>query len=192
MIRRSARRRIALQEPDLKSSLKHAARFSRTPNCVRSDPIAINFDPEDVIGKIRPNEIGIMNKTSFSGAMLLAGVLIAGSATVSFASAQDYEFQPVSTDVKQGRGSLVSVRLVDKRTGKPVADAVIFTTRMDMAPEGMEMMTAPVEAATSTEPGVYVFKTDFAMAGSWRFKLAAKVQGEPDTVQGELVLKANP
>ncbi|MDL2401613.1 FixH family protein [Rhizobium mayense] len=133
-----------------------------------------------------------MNKTSFSGAMLLAGVLIAGSATVSFASAQDYEFQPVSTDVKQGRGSLVSVRLVDKRTGKPVADAVIFTTRMDMAPEGMEMMTAPVEAATSTEPGVYVFKTDFAMAGSWRFKLAAKVQGEPDTVQGELVLKANP
>ncbi|GAA3096598.1 FixH family protein [Rhizobium viscosum] len=133
-----------------------------------------------------------MNKTSFSGAMLLAGVLIAGSATVSFAGSQDYEFQPVSADVKQGQGSLVSVRLIDKRTGKPVPDAVIFTTRMDMAPEGMEMMTTPVEAASSTEPGVYAFKTDFAMAGNWRFKLAAKVQGEPDTVQGELVLKAVP
>lgn len=124
--------------------------------------------------------------------MLLAGILIAGSATVSFAAAQDYEFQPVSTDVKQGQGSLVSVRLVDKRTGKPVPDAVIFTTRMDMAPEGMEAMTTPVEAAASTEQGVYAFKTDFTMAGSWRFKLAAKVQGEPDTVQGELVLKAAP
>ncbi len=135
----------------------------------------------------------IMNKTSFSaGAMLLAGVLIVGSATVSLAASQDYEFQPVSTDVKQGQGSLVSVRLIDKRTGKPVPDAVIFTTRMDMAPEGMEMMTTPVEAATSTEPGVYAFKTDLAMAGGWRFKLAAKVQGEPDTVQGELVLKAAP
>jgi len=134
-----------------------------------------------------------MNKTSFSaGAMLLAGVLIVGSATVSLAASQDYEFQPVSTDVKQGQGSLVSVRLIDKRTGKPVPDAVIFTTRMDMAPEGMEMMTTPVEAATSTEPGVYAFKTDLAMAGGWRFKLAAKVQGEPDTVQGELVLKAAP
>jgi uncharacterized GH25 family protein len=135
----------------------------------------------------------IMNKTSFSaGAMLLAGVLIVGSATVTLAASQDYEFQPVSTDVKQGQGSLFSVRLVDKRTGKPVPDAVIFTTRMDMAPEGMEMMTTPVEVASSTEPGVYAFKTDFAMAGGWRFKLAAKVQGEPETVQGELVLKAAP
>ncbi len=134
-----------------------------------------------------------MNKTSFStSAMLLAGVLIVGSATVTLAASQDYEFQPVSTDVKQGQGSLVSVRLIDKRTGKPVPDAVIFTTRMDMAPEGMEMMTTPVEVATSTEPGVYAFKTNFAMAGGWRFKLAAKVQGEPDTVQGELVLKAAP
>ncbi|CDM59862.1 FixH family protein [Rhizobium favelukesii] len=134
-----------------------------------------------------------MNKTSFSaGAMLLAGVLVAGSATVAVAASQNYEFQPVSTEVKQGQGSLVSVRLVDKRTGKPVPDAVIFTTRMDMAPEGMEMMTTPVEAATSTEPGVYAFKSDFTMAGGWRFKLAAKVQGEPDTVEGEVVLKAAP
>ncbi|MBB3352643.1 hypothetical protein FHT70_002576 [Rhizobium sp. BK049] len=134
-----------------------------------------------------------MNKTSFSaGALLLAGALFVGSATMPFAAAQDYEFQPVSTDVKQGQGSLVSVRLVDKRTGKPVPDAVIFTTRMDMAPEGMEMMTTPVEAASSTEPGVYAFKSDFSMAGGWRFKLAAKVQGEPDTVEGEVVLKAAP
>jgi hypothetical protein len=134
-----------------------------------------------------------MNKTSLSvGAMLLSGVLILGSATVTLAASQDYEFQPVSTDVKQGQGSLVSVRLIDKRTGKPVPDAVIFTTRLDMAPEGMEMMTTPVEAAASTESGVYAFKTDFTMAGGWRFKLAAKVQGEPDTVQGELVLKAAP
>ncbi|MCS0461146.1 FixH family protein [Rhizobium favelukesii] len=124
--------------------------------------------------------------------MLLAGVLVAGSATVAVAASQNYEFQPVSTEVKQGQGSLVSVRLVDKRTGKPVPDAVIFTTRMDMAPEGMEMMTTPVEAATSTEPGVYAFKSDFTMAGGWRFKLAAKVQGEPDTVEGEVVLKAAP
>ena len=124
--------------------------------------------------------------------MLLAGVLIVGSATVTLAASQDYEFQPVSTDVKQGQGSLVSVRLIDKRTGKPVPDGIIFTTRMDMAPEGMEMMTTPVEAVSSTEPGVYVFKTDFTMAGGWRFKLAAKVQGEPDTVQSELVLKAAP
>jgi hypothetical protein len=53
-------------------------------------------------------------------------------------------------------------------------------------------MTTPVDAASSTKPGVYAFKSDFTMAGGWRFKLAAKVQGEPDTVQGEVVLKAAP
>lgn len=140
-----------------------------------------------------PKRSNIMKKTFLSaGATLLAGVLIAGNASLALAASQDYEFQPVTTNVKQGQGSLVSVRLIDKRTGKPVPDAVIFTTRMDMAPEGMEMMTTPVEAASSTEPGVYAFKTDFTMAGGWRFKLAAKVQGEPETVQGELVLKAAP
>lgn len=134
-----------------------------------------------------------MNKFLLSrGAMLLAASLFASFATSAFASAQDYEFQSVQPDVKQGQGSTVDVRLIDKRTGKPVTDVVIFTTRMDMAPEGMEMMQTPVQAATSTAPGVYRFKTDFSMAGSWRFQLAAKIQGEPDTVQGELILKAAP
>jgi hypothetical protein len=148
---------------------------------------------EGVVPTSAPDEIRNMNKNlPFTGAMLLGGVLIVGSGTVSFAGTQDYEFQPVSTNVKQGQASLVSVRLIDKRTGKPVSDAVIFTTRMDMAPEGMESMTTPVVAAASTEPGVYAFKSDFVMAGGWRFKLAAKVQGEPGTVQGEVVLKAAP
>jgi hypothetical protein len=148
---------------------------------------------EDAMRTSVPDEITNMTKNlPFTGAMLLGGVLIIGSATVSLAAAPDYEFQPVETNVKQGQGSPVSVRLIDKRTGKAVTDAVIFTTRMDMAPEGMEMMTTPVVAAASTEPGVYSFKSDFVMAGGWRFKLAAKVQGEPETVQGEIVLKAAP
>ena len=163
------------------------------PECVCMDPVAINYARGHDL-EIGPEKRSrIMNKTSFSaGAMLLAGALLAVSPAVSFAAAQDYEFQPVSATVKQGSGSPVAVRLIDKRTGKPVPDAVIFTTRMDMAPEGMEMMTTPVEAASSTEPGVHAFKSDFSMAGGWRFKIAAKVQGEPDTVEGEVVLKAAP
>lgn len=134
-----------------------------------------------------------MSKTYFNArTAFLAGVMLFSTATASFAGAKDYEFQAVQTDVKQGPGAVVSVRLVDKRTGKPVSHAVIFTTRMDMAPEGMEMMTTPVEASTSTEAGVYAFTTNLSMEGGWRFQIAAKVQGEPETVQGELVLKAVP
>lgn len=117
---------------------------------------------------------------------------IAVSAGAALAGASDYEFQPVASEVKHGPQAEVAVRLVDKRSGKPVPGAVIFTTRMDMAPDGMEMMTTSVENLPATEPGVYRFRTNPSMAGGWRFKVAAKVQGEPETVQGEVVLKALP
>lgn len=123
---------------------------------------------------------------------LLASALLFSTATASFAGAQDYEFQTVQTEIKQGPGATVSVRLIDKRTGKAIPDAVIFTTRMDMAPDGMETMTTTVESITSAEPGVYAFTTNLSMEGGWRFQIAAKVQGEPETVKGEVVLKAIP
>ena len=117
---------------------------------------------------------------------------LAVSASAAVAGAGDYEFQPVASEVKHGPQAEVAVRLVDKRSGKPVPGAVIFTTRMDMAPDGMEMMTTSVENLPATEPGVYRFRTNLSMAGGWRFKVAAKVQGEPETVQGVVVLKALP
>ncbi|CAN7385730.1 FixH family protein [Pararhizobium sp. LjRoot235] len=134
-----------------------------------------------------------MSKNFFGArTAFLAGAILFSTATASFAGAKDYEFQAVQTNIKQGPGTVVSVRLVDKRTGRAVPDAVIFTTRMDMAPEGMETMTTPVEASASTEAGVYAFTTNLSMEGGWRFQIAAKVQGEPETVQDELVLKAVP
>jgi hypothetical protein len=106
------------------------------------------------------------------------------------AAASDYEFRLVKTDIKQSNDATVAVRLIDKRTGNPVPDAVVFATRMDMAPDGMEAMTSPVEAMPSREPGVYEFRTDLTMAGGWRFSIAAKVQGETETVESKLELKA--
>ena len=51
-------------------------------------------------------------------------------------------------------------------------------------------MTSPVEAIPSDEPGVYRFRTNLTMAGGWRFSIAAKVQGEPATIESRLVLRA--
>jgi hypothetical protein len=73
-----------------------------------------------------------------------------------------------------------------------VADAVISAKRIDMAPDGMATMAAPLEELPSTESGVYRFKTDLSMAGRWQLSLAAKVQGEIGTVENKLVLRAVP
>jgi hypothetical protein len=121
---------------------------------------------------------------------LAATLLFTISAISSFAGADDYEFQPVTTELPAGPASEFAVKLIDKRTGKSVPDAVIFETRLDMAPDGMEMMTSNVEAVPTTEPGVYKFKLNLSMAGGWRFQVAAKIQGEQETAKGEVVLKA--
>ena len=114
--------------------------------------------------------------------------LIGGAA---FAGAGDYAFEPVAPEMKKGDDVTVSVRLVHKPTGKPVADAVIIRTRIDMAPDGMADMQSPVSPLPASEPGIYAFKTDLPMAGRYQLSLAAKVQGEPETVVGKVIVKAN-
>ena len=115
-------------------------------------------------------------------------MIAAPSAVV--AGAADYEFQPVAVEVKKGVGSEFSVRLVHKPTGKPVEGAVIFRTRLDMSPDNMAAMKAKHVAMPGTEPGIYSFTADFTMAGSWAFKLQAKVPGETESIEGTVVFQA--
>lgn len=122
--------------------------------------------------------------------VLAACLVVASSPMAAWAAAQDYAFEAVKTEVRNGPGSEIAVRLLHKPSGKAVKDAVIFRTRLDMSPESMEGMTTKVEPLTESEPGVYKFRADFTMAGGWAFKLQAKVQGEPDTVQGTVVFTA--
>jgi len=117
-------------------------------------------------------------------------VFASGTILSAQAGASDYEFQLVSKELKAGTPADIVVRLVHKPDGKPVSDAVIFATRLDMGPDGMEKMTTPVTAVPGGAPGVYRFKAKLSMAGGWALSLGAKVQGEEDTVQGKLLLKA--
>jgi hypothetical protein len=108
----------------------------------------------------------------------------------ALAGANDYSFEPVVAELKKGDDVIVAVRLLHKPTGKPVTDAVIIRTRVDMAPDGMAEMESPVAPVPANEPGVYAFKTDLSMPGRWLLSVAAKVQGEPETVIGKVVFKA--
>lgn len=124
---------------------------------------------------------------------MAAGLTILVSTTVfqtAKADPADFEFRLVESAIKQGDGAIIAVTLIDKRSGKPVPDAVIFATRIDMAPDSMEMMASKIETLPSVEAGTYRFRTNLTMEGGWRLSLGAKVQGEVGTVEGKLVLKA--
>src|SRR5712691_1020494 len=131
--------------------------------------------------------LNMYRKIVLAGAVLATAVSFTSTA---LAGANDYTFEPVKAEVKKGNGVTLTVRLVHKPTGKPVSNAVIFSPRIDMSPEGMETMTAPITPAAGAEPGSYAFKTDLPMAGGWLLTVSAKVQGEQETVPGKVTFKA--
>jgi hypothetical protein len=118
------------------------------------------------------------------------GIAMVGSATIARADIKDYEFQLVDQAIKAGPDKIITVRLINKTTGKPVPDAVIFATRLDMAPDGMQEMATKVTPMPGTEPGTYRFKATLGMAGRWQLSLGAKVQGETGTVENKIVVRA--
>jgi len=120
----------------------------------------------------------------------LIGIAVIGAAGIARADIKDYEFKLVEPTVAVGKDKIITVRLIHKTTGKPVPDAVIFATRLDMAPEGMPEMATKIVREPGGEPGSYRFKAAFGMEGKWLLSLGAKVQGETGTVESKLVITA--
>jgi hypothetical protein len=97
----------------------------------------------------------------------------------------DYRFELVGQPKLAGQKDIVEVRLVHaigRMDSMPVTDAVIIESKVDMGP-GTEGMTAPIKPV-SAEGGIYSFKVEPGAAGIWMLHLAAKVQGEPETIRG--------
>jgi hypothetical protein len=133
----------------------------------------------------------MISKFSSVAALAVAVALVAFAGAPALAEIKNYEFQLVQPTVQAGPDRVVTVRLIDKTTGKAVPDAVIFATRLDMAPDAMQEMVTKVTPMPGTEPGTYRFKANFAMAGRWQLSLGAKVQGETGTVENKLVITAD-
>jgi hypothetical protein len=133
-----------------------------------------------------------MKTSTFARAVqaALIAATVAGTRTAALADIKDYKFELVDQSVQAGPDKVITVRLVNTKTGKPVPDAVIFASRLDMAPDGMQEMATKVTPMPGTEPGTYRFKASFGMAGRWQLSLGAKVQGETGTVENKLVITA--
>ena len=133
-----------------------------------------------------------MNRFNFAHAIraALMTAAFAVASTAAMADIKDYKFELVGDTIPAGADKVITVRLVNTRTGKPVPDAVIFATRLDMAPDAMQEMATKVTPMPGAEPGTYRFKASFSMAGRWQLSLGAKVQGETGTVDNKLVITA--
>ena len=118
---------------------------------------------------------------AFILATTAVSIVAGGSA---FAAPTDYRFEVVTVQSVAPSKTDVALRLVHLPDGKPVTDAVIFENKIDMGPAGMQEMGGKVTPEPAPQPGIYRFRTETGMAGTWAMHLAAKVQGEAETVRG--------
>src|SRR4051812_3563589 len=124
---------------------------------------------------------------SLAGVSLIATVAL--HATPVRAAASDYGFEVTQVQPAGSGKSNVTLRLLHTPDKKPVSDAVIFQVSADMGPDGMLTMKAPAKAIPSSQPGLYIIEIEPGMAGNWALQLAAKVQGETETVRASLPVK---
>ena len=117
-------------------------------------------------------------------------IAVVAFATQAFAAAKDYKFEIVSAQPAGPGKTDVVVRLIHTPGYNPVPGAVIFQTRADMGPDGMQSMTTAVRPGTAPQPGFYQFQVDTSMAGNWALTLSAKVQGETETVTATVNFQA--
>jgi hypothetical protein len=120
----------------------------------------------------------------------VAGAVMICAAGNAFADPKDYKFEAVQSHLMAASDAVATVRLVHVPDNKPVADAVIIASKMEMPMAGMAPMATKVTTVKSNKPGEYPFRTDLAIGGSWTLTVSAKVQGESSTVTGAVPFMA--
>jgi len=125
---------------------------------------------------------------SLKTAVMLGSIMIAlGSSAL--AAAGDYRFEAVTKQVGVAQNVPITVRLIHVPSSKPVIDAIILPARLEMM-MGSAPMVAPVRPQGSDGKGGYILVSDVSMEGAWTLKLAAKAQGEPETITGSVSIMA--
>src|ERR1700738_5438751 len=104
-----------------------------------------------------------MKISRYSRALLAAfiGMAMAGSTPTARADIKDNKFELVEQTIQAGPDKVITVRLMNTKTGKPVSDAVIFATRLDMAPDGMQEMATKIAPVPGAETRTSSFTGSF-------------------------------
>jgi membrane fusion protein, copper/silver efflux system len=118
-------------------------------------------------------------------AMAVAAGLIVFALSPAIKAASPLTFEALKGEIPMGKAVRLEVRL----SGAGVAPGLVTVTssRIDMGPDGMPTMAAPLRQVESKIPGVLAFEADLVMAGRWALSLTAKVEGQSEPVKGMVI-----
>lgn len=130
-------------------------------------------------------------EATFRSAM--RGLLIAAAFVIiisSTATAAELTWQAVNGQVPVGKNVRIEVKLVGIDPLPAGTDIKVTATRIDMGPDGMAAMAAPLKPLGSPAPGVLAFQTELVMAGRWAFQITTAVKGLTNPVTGTVIFTA--
>ena len=123
------------------------------------------------------------------GLLLLAALALVSVPLISGA-ADDPSWQAVNPQVPVGKNVRIELKLTGIIPPPAASDIKVTATRIDMGPDGMAAMVAPLKALPSPAPAVLAFETELVMAGRWAFTITANVKGVGQPVTGTVVFTA--
>ncbi len=106
------------------------------------------------------------------------------------ASSVTYRWEAVTSELPVGKTTRVELKLVSGDGVAQVGDVRLNRTRLDMGPDGMEAMEAPLTPVEASADGSIAFETELVMAGSWAFSVEGEVEGLAAPVSGTVLIKA--
>jgi len=128
---------------------------------------------------------------AFATAMLAAVVAAVGVWSIAGAGYQAHKFEAVSEKIPVGESVRIEVRLLDPSGASvPGGNMNIVSARLDMGPDGMAAMDAPLAPVPAGAQDVLAFETKIAMAGRWALGIVAEVDGVSDLVEGAVIYTA--
>jgi hypothetical protein len=96
----------------------------------------------------------------------------------------------VSADVGVGEGVRVAVRLAGPDGLVTLPPDAVSNVRIDMGPDGMAAMTAPLRPVAPQAGESLAWEADLSMGGRWALTVTADVPGEVEPVAGEVIFTA--
>jgi hypothetical protein len=106
-------------------------------------------------------------------------------------AAQDaFIWEPSPAEVAVGRGVRIAVRVEGQSGLIALAPDAVGEARIDMGPDGMANMAAPLRPVEPGDGESLAWETDLVMGGRWALRVTADVPGAAEPVTGEVVFTA--
>ncbi|MGE0605060.1 MAG: efflux RND transporter periplasmic adaptor subunit [Xanthobacteraceae bacterium] len=130
------------------------------------------------------------NVTAVLRIMFVCMTAIAPIPSIRAAAQNAPAFEAVKPEVLVGRNIRIELKLAGIEPVPASRDVTVEKARLDMGPDGMEAMAAPLKPVPGASPGVLVYQADLAMAGRWAFSITARIKGREEPVASKVIFTA--